>query len=104
MVDLGDIFRRYGPAYLEKYSDKMLPSHKRAIDDIAKCRTGEFGDHIDICEKCGYTHLFFHSCCNATPVVALNVTQAIPKNGLKRQKQLFYRSLTFMWFLLSPGN
>jgi hypothetical protein len=64
MLELGDIFRRYGPAYLEKYSDKMLPSHIRAIDDIAKCRTGEFGGHIDTCEKCGYTHLFFHSCCN----------------------------------------
>jgi len=64
MLELGDIFRRYGPAYLEKFSDKMLPSHIRAIDDIAKCRTGEFGGHIDTCEKCGYTHFFFHSCSN----------------------------------------
>jgi len=64
MLELGDIFRRYGPEYLEKFSHKMLPSHIRAIHDIANCRTGEFGGHIDVCEKCGYTHMFFHSCCN----------------------------------------
>jgi hypothetical protein len=62
MLDLGTIFRRYGPEYLKKFSDKMLPSHNRAINDIAKCRTGELGCHIDSCTQCGYNHLFFHSC------------------------------------------
>ena len=64
MVDLGDIFRRYGPEYIKKYSDKILGSHRRAINDIANCRTGKLGYHIDSCTECGYSHLFFHSCSN----------------------------------------
>jgi predicted Zn-ribbon and HTH transcriptional regulator len=64
MIELGNIFRDHGAAYLRKYSAKMLPSHIRAIDAIAKCRTGELGCHIDSCQQCGYSHLFFHSCCN----------------------------------------
>ena len=64
MIELGDIFRDHGAAYLRKYSANMLPSHIRAIDAIAKCRTGELGCHIDSCQQCGYSHLFFHSCCN----------------------------------------
>lgn len=64
MPELNSIFRRYGPQYLQLFSHKMLPSHKRAIQDIAKCRTGELGYHIDTCNQCGHEHLFFHSCCN----------------------------------------
>jgi hypothetical protein len=64
MPELADIFRRYGSIYLEKFSGLMLPSHKRALNDISKCRTGAFGAHIDACDRCGYTHLFYHSCSN----------------------------------------
>lgn len=76
MLELGDIFRRYGPEYLEKFSHKMLPSHIRAIGDISNCRTGEFGGHIDSCKECGYIHLFFHSCSNRScPKCHANHTQ-----------------------------
>lgn len=64
MLEIADIFRRYGSEYLEKFAQKMLPSHKRAFHDIINCRSGAFGAHIDSCDKCGYTHLFYHSCCN----------------------------------------
>lgn len=87
MIELGDIFRRYGPEYLEQFSHKMLPSHRRAIHDIAKCRKGEFGGHIDSCEKCGYTHLFFHSCSN----------RSCPKcHASHTQKWLDKRKLTIL--------
>jgi hypothetical protein len=64
MLHLGEIFRHYGSVYLKSFGKRMLPSHIRAFNDIEKCRTGEFGCHIDECEKCGYTHMFFHSCGN----------------------------------------
>ncbi len=34
MPELADVFRIYGPEYLEKYGDKMLPSHHQAMADI----------------------------------------------------------------------
>ena len=43
MVDLADVFRQYGPAYREKYGDKMLPSQRQAMADIEQCRTAGAG-------------------------------------------------------------
>ncbi len=63
MPDIADIFIDHGVEYKKKHPN-LLPSHKRAIEDISNCRTGELGSHIDICPHCGYEHEFYHSCCN----------------------------------------
>jgi hypothetical protein len=39
MVEIADILRRHGPAYLAKYGDRMLPSHKKAIQAMLQCRS-----------------------------------------------------------------
>jgi hypothetical protein len=64
MVELADIFRRYGAAYIKRFGSKMLPSHKRAMYDIINCRTEALSGHIDKCDRCGYEHYLYHSCCN----------------------------------------
>ena len=64
MVELADIFRQYGPAYREKYGDKMLPSHRQAMADIEQCRTEALGAHVYYCEQCDETHHCYHSCKN----------------------------------------
>lgn len=63
-MELAEIFRRYGPDYMKRFGDQMLPSHKRAIHDIAYCRTDAFGGHVDLCNQCGYVKFVYHSCCN----------------------------------------
>ena len=35
MVELAEIFRRYGPEYIDRFGKKMLPSHHRAMCEIA---------------------------------------------------------------------
>ena len=30
-VELAEIFRQYGPAYRQRYADRLLPSHRRAM-------------------------------------------------------------------------
>jgi hypothetical protein len=42
----------------------MLPSHVRALRDIACCRTAEMGGHLARCEQCERQELVYHSCCN----------------------------------------
>jgi len=64
MVPLAEVFARYGPAYLEKYGPNILPSHRRAIADILRCRTPELGGQVYGCDRCGYTHYVYHSCRN----------------------------------------
>jgi hypothetical protein len=46
MPALADILRLHGPAYLAKYHARLLPSHRRAIQGIAACRTAARGGHL----------------------------------------------------------
>jgi hypothetical protein len=66
MVELADIFRRYAPDYIERFGDRMLPSHHRAIQDIIACRTEQMGGHLYCCEnpECKQMVYAYHSCGN----------------------------------------
>jgi len=64
MPELAEILRLYGPDYLEQFSDCMLPSHIRALYDIADCRTEALGGHVFQCDQCGQVHYAYHSCRN----------------------------------------
>jgi hypothetical protein len=66
MVELADIFRRYGPDYINRFGSKMLPSHHRAINDIVCCRTEQMGGHLYCCENPDCEHIVYsyHSCGN----------------------------------------
>ncbi len=39
MVEVAEVFRRYGPQYREKYGARMLPSHHRVMWAIEHCQT-----------------------------------------------------------------
>ncbi|MDH5560602.1 MAG: IS91 family transposase [Deltaproteobacteria bacterium] len=64
MSELADIFRRYGPEYIERFGENMLPSHGRAIHDIIDCRTEVFGGHLVKCGHCQTLDYAYHSCKN----------------------------------------
>jgi len=60
----GEIFRQYGQEYLEKFGHNMLPSHKKALQDIARCRTENMGTVRWFCPKCGKDHFSYKPCRN----------------------------------------
>jgi hypothetical protein len=64
MPSLADVVRRHGPDYVTRFGRAVLPSHARALRDIARCRTEEMGGHIVHCEDCGAEHARHHSCRN----------------------------------------
>jgi hypothetical protein len=64
MPELADIFRRYGSEYLDRFGDKLLPSHRRAMEDILRCRTSDLGGHLYVCDRCGHADYSYHSCRN----------------------------------------
>lgn len=64
MGAIADIFRHYGPEYLERHEDRMLPSHRKAVRDIMECRTEACGGHVFQCDHCGAVHYAYHSCRN----------------------------------------
>lgn len=61
---MGEVAARYGEAYLARHAAGVLPSHRRALRDLAACRTSALGGHVSGCDHCGYEHYLYHSCRN----------------------------------------
>ena len=64
MVELADIVRAAGPAYLATHAGALLPSHRRALADIVRCRTAALGGSLYRCDDCGALDYRYHSCRN----------------------------------------
>ncbi len=63
-ADLSSIICGHGKEYLEKSNNRILPSHKKALYDLAYCRTDAFGGEVYFCKSCNKKHYSFHSCGN----------------------------------------
>ncbi|HSH77171.1 MAG TPA: IS91 family transposase [Herpetosiphonaceae bacterium] len=64
MSTLGEIFRRYGPAYREKVGDRLSTSQRAAMAAIEQCRTEALGGHVYTCPRCATVRYSYHSCRN----------------------------------------
>src|SRR5438309_3408872 len=62
MLEVADIVRAAGPEVCEQLA--VLPSQKRALQAIQKCRTPALGGRVYGCEQCGALHYSYHSCGN----------------------------------------
>lgn len=62
MIEVQGIFN----AHFEDYKKTFNPSYeqRRAALSIIKCRTAQFGGHIDACESCGNVQISYNSCRN----------------------------------------
>ena len=63
-LELADIFRSHGPAYLAMFGDSLSAQQKRALRDISLCRTAALGGHVDQCDECGHRTISYCSCRN----------------------------------------
>jgi len=61
MLELADIFRRSGPEYRAKFTDRVLPSHLAAMEAIEQCRTEALGGHLSQGAECGELEYRYHS-------------------------------------------
>ena len=64
MIEVADVFRRFAADYLSPYDASMLPSHRRAIEDILNCRIAALGGQVSRCDQCGTGTFSYHSCRN----------------------------------------
>jgi hypothetical protein len=103
MAELAEIFRRYGPEYIDRFGSKMLPSHKRAMRDIIACRTEEMGGHLYRCENPDCRHLVYayHSCGNRScPKCGQDKTQG----WVEKQHNLLLPTHSFLVTFTLPGE
>ena len=64
MPSVADVLRQYGPEYLQRYGATMPAEHKKVLQVIMACRTGELGTVLYQCAWCGHTHALGRSCGN----------------------------------------
>ena len=64
MLEVADIVRLHGAAYRKQYGNTLNPDRKRALRDIAACRTPFFGGHVYLCDHCREKVFSYHSCKN----------------------------------------
>ena len=63
-LELADLFRAYGPAYRARYGSRLLPSQRRAMQAIERCRTPALGGQVYVCPQCDQVQYRYHSCRN----------------------------------------
>jgi hypothetical protein len=63
-VELADVVRRFAAEYTSQSGQTMMPSHQRALSDIAACCTRELGGRLYRCDDCHDTFWHYHCCRN----------------------------------------
>ena len=64
MLEVADIVRLHGAAYRQQSGVSLSSAQKRALRDIAACRTPFFGGHVHQCDRCQEKVFSYHSCGN----------------------------------------
>jgi len=64
VLEVADVLRRYGGEYLATVDGRMPLDHRRAFEDILRCRTPAMGGHVFACTHCGHERYAYHSCRN----------------------------------------
>jgi Putative transposase/Transposase zinc-binding domain len=63
-LEVGDVFGKYTPTFLDRYDHVLSVDQRRALKDLALCRTAALGGHVEACDQCGQQRIAYNSCRN----------------------------------------
>jgi Putative transposase/Transposase zinc-binding domain len=63
-IRLADIIREHGPTFLAHHGARLAWEQKKALRDVAACRTAALGGHVFRCVGCGHDRIAYNSCRN----------------------------------------
>jgi hypothetical protein len=63
-LEVAEVFRQHGEAFLDRYGETLRPEQRRVLSDIAACRTAALGGHVEECDQCGHRQIAYNSCRN----------------------------------------
>jgi len=63
-LEVADVIRSQGAAFLQKYGGYLTPTQKKALRDLALCRTAALGGHVQRCLDCSLERMAYNSCRN----------------------------------------
>jgi hypothetical protein len=61
---VADVFRRSGDTDRDHVGPSLSMAHRRVMTAIASCRTAALGGHVEQCDRCGHTRVWYNSCRN----------------------------------------
>ena len=63
-LEVADILREHGEAFVQAHADHLCGVQRRALHDLAVCRTAARGGHVEECVGCGEVTIAYNSCRN----------------------------------------
>ena len=63
-LEVADVFRHFGPAFLDQHGASLSSERRRAMSAIESCRTAALGGHVEQCGDCGHQRVWYNSCRN----------------------------------------
>ena len=63
-LEVADVIRQHGDAFLRRYRHILSASQRRALRQLADCRTAALGGHSEFCLDCGHERISYNSCRN----------------------------------------
>ena len=63
-LEVADIFRRHGEAWRIANAGHINRVKQRVMKAIEICRTAKLGGHVERCQECEHTRVFYNSCRN----------------------------------------
>src|SRR5262249_6325934 len=63
-LEVAEVIRQQGDAFLERYGGLLSVVQRRALRDLAVCRTAALGGHVEHCLDCGQERIAYNSCRN----------------------------------------
>lgn len=63
-LEVADIFRRHGTAYVQAHDGRLGRVERRVMSAIELCRTAALGGHVETCDDCAHSRVAYNSCRN----------------------------------------
>jgi hypothetical protein len=63
-LEVADLIRAHGDAFRARYAAVLSHAQKKALRDLARCRTAALGGHVERCGDCGRERVAYNSCRN----------------------------------------
>ena len=63
-LTVAEVIRVHGAAFVDRFGVGLTGVQRRALADLAACRTESLGGHVWRCTDCGYERVLYNSCRN----------------------------------------
>jgi hypothetical protein len=63
-LQVAEVVRTHGAAFLARHGASLAAVQRRALADVAACRTAALGGHVQRCGQCGHQAIAYNSCRN----------------------------------------